>query len=103
MIVDIIPSPVKHKRFRAYIIRRNGRTEYYDFGLDGAKTYIDGRTEQERANYIARHLGNKTEEQLITNLVPSPSVLSRYLLWGRSRDLQANVKYLNEMWKRNAK
>lgn len=99
MIVKIILSPVKNKRFRAYIIR-NGHIEYHDFGYPGAKTYIDGRTEQERANYIARHLGNKTEEQLITNLVPSPSVLSRYLLWGRSRDLQANVKYLNEMWKR---
>ena len=99
MIVDIIPSPVKHKRFRAYIIRKNRRTEYYDFGLDGGKTFIDGRTEQERANYIARHLGNKTEEQLINNLTPSPSVLSMYLLWGKSRNLETNVKYLNNLWK----
>jgi hypothetical protein len=99
MIVKITLSPVKHKRFRAYIIRKNGRTEYFDFGLDGGKTFIDGRSEQERANYIARHLGNKTEEQLITNLVPSPSVLSRFLLWGKSRDLETNVKYLNNLWK----
>jgi hypothetical protein len=100
MIVDIIQSPVKNKRYRAYIIRKNGRTEYYDFGLDGARTYIDGRTDLERANYLARHLGNKTEEQLISNLVPSPSLLSAFLLWGKSRDLETNVKYLNNLWKK---
>ena len=100
MIVDIKPSPVKYKRYRAYIIRKNGQTEYYDFGLDGGKTYIDGRTEQERANYLARHLGNKTEEQLINNLVPSPSLLSAFLLWGKSRSLDTNVKYLNSLWKK---
>ena len=103
MIVKIILSPINGKRFRAYIKRNNGQLEFHDFGFKGAKTYIDGRTEQDRTNYLARHMGNKTEEQLINNLVPSPSLLSAFLLWGRSRNLASNVKYLNSLWKKEHK
>jgi hypothetical protein len=102
MIFDIKKSPRAGKRFRAYIKRKNGQMEYYDFGFDGGKTFIDGRTETERENYLSRHLGNKTEEQLINNLVPSPALLSAFLLWGKSRDLQTNIKYLNDLWKKSA-
>jgi hypothetical protein len=98
MIVSILKSPVKHKRYRAYIKKQNGQMEYYDFGLAGGQTFIDGRTEKERENYLKRHMGNKTEEALIKNLVPSPSLLSAFLLWGKSRDLNENVKYLNNRW-----
>ena len=100
MIVEVIKSPRAGKRFRAYIKRKNGQMEYYDFGFEGGKTFIDGRTEEERKYYLARHLGNKTEEQLITNLVPSPSLLSAFLLWGKTRDLETNIKYLNNLWKK---
>ena len=103
MIVELIKSPIKGKRFRAYIKRKNGQLEFHDFGYEGGKTFIDGRTELERSNYLARHLGNKTEEQLIKNLVPSPSLLSAFLLWGRSKDLGTNVKYLNSLWKKEHK
>jgi hypothetical protein len=99
MIVDIKDSPVEGKRFRAYVKRKNGQIEYYDFGYAGGKTYIDGRTKLERQNYLARHLGNKTEFKLVNNLVPSPSLLSAYLLWGKSTNLQKNVDYLNSLWK----
>ena len=102
MIVDIIQSPRTGKRFRAYLQRKNGRIEYYDFGLEGARTFIDDRTELERQNYLARHLGNKTEEQLITNVIPSASLLSAYLLWGKSRDLKTNVEYLNNLLRKSS-
>lgn len=101
MIVKVIKSPVKNKRYRAYIKREDGSTDYYDFGFDGGRTFIDGRTEQERKNYLARHLANDTEKRLITNLIPSSSLLSAYLLWGKSRDLQTNIKHLNSLWKKS--
>ncbi len=101
MIVKVIKSPVKNKRYRAYVVRKNGITEHYDFGYDGGKTFIDGRTEQERKNYLARHLANDTEKRLISNLIPSSSLLSAYLLWGKSRDLQTNIKHLNSLWKKS--
>jgi hypothetical protein len=100
MIVQVIKSPVKNKRYRAYIKRKDGTTDYYDFGFEFGKTFIDGRTEDERKNYLARHLANKTEKQLITNLVPSSSLLSAYLLWGKSRDLETNIKHLNDLWRK---
>ncbi len=100
MIVSILKSPVKHKRYRAYIKKDNGQMEYYDFGLAGGQTFIDGRTEKERENYLKRHMANKTEEKLIKNLVASPSLLSSYLLWGKSRDINENMKYLNNLWKK---
>lgn len=103
MIVKIIPSPRQDKRYRAYIRRKNGIMEFYDFGYKGASTYIDGRTEEERRNYLARHLGNKTEEELINNLVPSPSLLSVFLLWGKTRSLEKNARYLNDLWKNKHK
>jgi hypothetical protein len=45
------PSPRKYKRYR--ITFDNG--EFVDFGADGAKTFIDGRTKKEREAWIARH------------------------------------------------
>jgi hypothetical protein len=48
----------------------------------------------------ARHYGNDTERKLIDNLVPSPSLFSYYILWGPSTSIEANVKYLNSLWRR---
>ena len=97
MIVEVIKSPVKYKRFRAYIMNKKKQIQYIDFGLEGGKTYIDGRTDEERKNYLARHMGNKTEAERILNLTPSAATLSAYLLWGNSRDLKTNIKYLNKL------
>jgi hypothetical protein len=92
MIVEIKPSPLKNKRLRVYLT--NGKT--YDFGFKGGSTYIDHHNEQLRLNYIKRHGGNVKEAYLIHNLIPSPALFSMYLLWGKSTDLNENVKYLNE-------
>jgi hypothetical protein len=93
MIVKVEASPKKNKRFRAFL--DDGR--FFDFGLLGARTFIDDRTHNERMNYWKRHLGNKREEQLIQTLTISPSVLSAFLLWGETRDLDTNVKKLNDL------
>ena len=74
----------------------NGK--YYDFGYNHGYTYIDGETEKQRNNYLKRHLANETENILINNLVPSPSLFSAYLLLGKYRDLEKNINYLNHLW-----
>lgn len=100
MIIDLKPSPLKTKRFRATILKSDEKKQKIDFGLKDGVTYIDNmRTSQERHNYWQRHLGNKTEEKLITNLTPSASVLSAYLLWGKHKSLEKNVEELNKLWK----
>lgn len=99
MIIKVEASPIKTKRFRAFM--DNGK--HWDFGLDGAKTYIDHKDKTLRLNYLKRHLGNPTEKQLITNLTPSASVFSAYLLWGKYTDLQKNINHLNNLWAKKHK
>ena len=95
MIIKIIKSPVRHKRFRVFM--DNGK--HYDFGLDGGRTFIDEGDYEKRHNYWMRHLANPTEYKLINNLVPSPSLFAAYLLWGSSMRLEENINKLNNLWK----
>lgn len=96
MIIKIERSPLTHKRYRVYL--DNGK--HYDFGLNTGLTYIDHRNKTLRENYLKRHMGNEIEKKLITNLVPSPSLFSAYLLWGKYDNLQKNVNHLNNLWKK---
>jgi len=95
MIIKIVPSPKKYKRFRA--IMDNDRV--FDFGLDTGSTYIDHKDKLKREAYWDRHYANATEKKLIDNLVPSPSLFSAYLLWGKYFNLKKNMDYLNGLWK----
>lgn len=99
MIVDIKPSPVKYKRFRVFM--DSGKT--FDFGLKGGSTYIDHKDKTKRLNYIKRHYANSIERKLIDNLVPSPSLFSMFLLWGKYTNLYDNINYLNNLWAKKHK
>lgn len=101
MIISIADSPRKGKRFRAIYRRENGKETAYDFGYKGGYTYIDGASETVRDNYWARHLGNATERRLIKEVIISPAVLSAFLLWGSSRNLNKNLETLNFMMKKD--
>jgi hypothetical protein len=94
-IVDIINSPRKNKRFRAFL---DDNTKI-DFGLLGANTYLDTATKLERDNYRIRHYNSSNEKSLIDNLIISPSLLSYYLIWGEYRSILKNVKILNKLLK----
>jgi len=94
-IVDIINSPRKNKRFRAFL---DDNTKI-DFGLLGANTYLDNATKLERDNYRIRHYNSSNEKSLIDNLIISASVLSYYLIWGEYRSILKNVKILNKLLK----
>lgn len=99
MIIDVRPSPLKYKRYRATILKHNGEEMKIDFGYFNANTFIDNRTKRERENYLKRHLANKKEKYLVENLILSPALLSIYLLWGPTKSLEKNVELLNELWK----
>jgi hypothetical protein len=99
-ITKIERSPRLNKRFRVFL----SDTHYYDFGYENsegkhANTYIDNATDEERHNYMVRHLGNTTESNLIRKRIPSPSLFSFFLLWN-TRDLRDNIEILNKEWKR---
>jgi hypothetical protein len=98
-IIEIVESPRKGKRYRA--IFDDGKK--IDFGLKDPKdgTYLDHHDKQKRFAYWARHIKGKGERSLIDNLTRSPSLLSMALLWGKSTDLQKNIKYLNDLWEKD--
>jgi hypothetical protein len=94
MIVEITSSEKPLKRFRVTL--DTGKS--FDFGYKYGKTYIDHHDKRLRTNYWKRHLGNRTEHSLISNLVPSPALFSAMILWGQSTDLNRNIRYLNQLW-----
>jgi hypothetical protein len=91
-IVEVVPSHRKDKKFKAVI--SDGREIH--FGLKGSHTYVDGASQQTRNAYLKRHLANKTENNLIKNLIMSPSLLSAYILWNTD-NLADNIKILNKL------
>ena len=99
MIINLNNSTRKNKRFVAIVITKDG-SQIIHFGLRGGNTYIDTATEEERKNYRLRHYNNVKENMLIRELIPSPSLLSYFLLWGNSRNLKKNVEHLNQLWKK---
>ena len=91
MIVEIIDSKKQSKRFCVRL--DDGKT--FDFGLKNGSTYIDHHDKRLRANYWKRHLANRTEHRLISELIPSPALFSAMLLWGDSTSLNKNIQNLN--------
>ena len=94
MIQEVIISPLKTKKYRA--IMSDGSK--IDFGLKGSSTYLDHHDKTKRHNYRVRHLANDREKYLIKNVIPSPALLSFYLLWN-TENLEHNILYLNELLK----
>jgi hypothetical protein len=94
-IINIIPSTKANKKYT--VILSTGKE--YSFGLDGSSTYLNHKDITKRLNYWKRHYVSK-EKELIDNLIPSPSLFSAYLLWGLYDNLEDNINYLNELWKK---
>jgi hypothetical protein len=95
MIVKIIDSPLKNKRFRVFL----NNNKHFDFGLKNGSTFIDHHDKHKRLNYRKRHYANVKEKYLIDNLIPSASLFSYYLLWGDSNNLFENIDELNKLLK----
>lgn len=91
-IVKVEKSERKDKKYKATL----DTGKIYHFGLEGSVTYTEGASKQKRDAYLARHLGNNTERNLIKNLIVSPSLLSYYLLWN-TPSLENNIKILNKL------
>tara|TARA_R110002050_G_scaffold1454_2_gene10432 strand:+ start:475 stop:774 length:300 start_codon:yes stop_codon:yes gene_type:complete len=82
-------SNQKNKRFVIIMQERNHR---HNFGSDKGKTYIDGRTQKEKENWIARHRVNTNWDNKHSSIF-----FSRHLLWGKHTDLKKNIKELEKL------
>jgi hypothetical protein len=63
-----------------------GKNIILDYVVD--KHILTIMTKRNGSTIGAIHLGNATEYKLITNLIPSPSLFSAYILWGSYTDIE---------------
>jgi hypothetical protein len=90
----------KNKRFKAIFKKGGldgGTPPTVEFGQKNPKTgtYIDHSNEIKRENYLKRHEENPKEKKFLKNKVKyyqSPSVLSADILWGKSDNINTNIK-----------
>jgi hypothetical protein len=64
------------------------------FGLKDGQTYIDHMDKAKREAYLKRHAKNENWETAYT-----PASLSRWILWGDSGNINANIKYFKQRFK----
>jgi len=84
-------SKIKGKRFKIEMKNfDNMEDHHHDFGSKIGTTYIDGATEKQKSNWIARHSTNKNYES-----IHSPIYFSKMLLWN-TPDLASNIKLLSK-------
>jgi hypothetical protein len=65
----------------------NGRTKHTKFGAQGMDDYTKTHDKEQRARYIQRH-----SKDMATGDPTRAGFLSRYLLWGESTSLMANLR-----------
>jgi hypothetical protein len=85
-----------NRKDKKYVVLMSDGKSYH-FGLKNAITYVEGATKQKRDAFLARHLNNPLEKNLIENLIPSPALFSVYLLWD-TPSLDENIKKLNRLF-----
>lgn len=92
-LLSVTTSNAKNKRLTAKF-KVGSKTQSVSFGLKNGKTYVDGRTFAEKEQYLARH--KPTENWADPTTAGS---LSRYILWGRHRSIEKNVKAFKSRFK----
>lgn len=89
--MEITDSNRKNKRFLATFA--NG--DKIHFGQDGGNTYVDHSDKKKREAYLARHGAGREDWASPYNA----GSLSRWILWGPSTDLGANIVFFKNKFR----
>jgi hypothetical protein len=80
-------SHLKNKKFDAIIEDKKGNKKVIPFGAEGYSDFIlSGGDKKKREAYIKRHKKNEDWTKI------NPASLSRYILWGDSKNMDTNIK-----------
>lgn len=82
--VSLSKSPNPDKKL---VIKFSEPSLTIHFGSKNSSTYLDHHDKTKRENYLKRHSVNETWDEV------NAGSLSAYLLWGRTTDLNKNLKY----------
>ena len=85
-LVSVKKSDREGKKYVAEFLMDSGRTKHVHFGASGYTDYTLGATPEQREHYRTRH--KKEDWTNPTNA----GALSRFILWGDSRNLQMNIR-----------
>jgi len=86
-LISIVRQPNRNKKFKATFEDKDGKTFIRRFGTFSNYVSNPDKTEKDRENYIKRHDVNEDFFDPLT-----AGALSRWILWGESRNLSDNVK-----------
>ena len=87
MKLNTIKESTKPDKKLMAIFKVEDKEKVVHFGQRGSTTYLDGATDEQRANYRARHKVNENWRDPM-----SPGALSRFILWGETRSLSKNIQ-----------
>ena len=82
-------TPSEKKEFKAIFTLDNGSSKTVRFGTASNFVLNKNKTELDKKNYIKRHQVRENHNDPLT-----AGALSRHLLWGDSRSIKKNEKYL---------
>ena len=82
------------KQFKAEFLLKNGKRKNVRFGTKSNYVLNSDKTQQDRINYLKRHraLNEDWNDPL------SPGALSRYILWGNSRNIDINIRDFKKLF-----
>jgi hypothetical protein len=85
--LTIKKSHLKNKKFDAIIENKKGEKKIIPFGAAGYSDFtLSGGDKKKREAYIKRHKKNEDWNKI------NPASLSRYILWGNSKNIDTNIK-----------
>ncbi len=82
--VSLSKSPNPDKKL---VIKFSDPSLTIHFGSKNSSTYLDHHDKTKRENYLKRHSVNENWNEV------NAGSLSAYILWGRTTDLDKNLKY----------
>jgi hypothetical protein len=83
----LVKSPNPEKKWRAVFTEEDGKETHTDFGQRGYQDYTQHHNPLRRENYLSRHRTTENWRNPKT-----AGALSRWILWGDSTSLEANVR-----------
>lgn len=93
-LVDLTRVYDNNKAFKAVFILPNGRRKTVRFGTNSNYLTNTDKTKIDRKNYIARHSVREDFNNPLT-----AGALSRWILWGETRDLNKNTRAFKKRFK----
>ena len=79
------------KKGKRFLISMPDFGHKHHFGSKGGKTYIDGRTKEERKAWHERHKGDEGYDNRHAGIY-----YARHLLWGKHSSLDKNIRDLEK-------